>query len=99
MPEPKKPILKWKRNKNKSLQDHHNTLQSHNTTEDDTAQIYTKNKPLPDHQAKIPQIHSKNYTFQDHSSKVKCQSTHKHALQDPTTKSSKNNHFRTIKLV
>ena len=99
MPEPKKLILKQKKNKNKSLQDHHNTLQNHNTTEDDTAQIHTENQSLQDHQVQIPQKHSKNYSFQDHSSKVKCQSTHKHALQDPTTKSSKNNHFRTITLV
>ena len=54
-PEPKKLILKWKRTKNKSLQDHHNTLQSYNTTEDDTAQIHTENQSLQDHQVQIPQ--------------------------------------------
>ena len=94
VPEPKKPILKWKRTKDKSLQDHHNTLQSYNTTEEDTAQIYTKNEPFQDHQAKIQQKHSKNYSFQGHSSKVKCQSTHKHALQDPTAKGSKKQSFQ-----
>ena len=46
MPELKKLILKWKRTKNKSLQDHHNTLQNYNTTEYDTAQIYTENQSL-----------------------------------------------------
>ena len=66
MPEPKRPILKQKRTKNKSLQDHHNTLQNYNTTEDDTAQIYTENQSLQDHLAQIPQKNSKNYSFQDH---------------------------------
>ena len=99
MPELKKLILKQKRTKNKLLQEHHNTLQNHNTTEDNTAQIHTEKQSLQDHQVQIPQKHSKNYSFQDHSSKVKCQFTHKHALQDPTAKISKNNHFRTISLV
>ena len=63
MPKLKKPILKQKRTKNKSLQDHHNTMQNYNTTEDDIAQIYTENQSLQDHQVQIPQKHSKNYSF------------------------------------
>ena len=87
--EPKKPILKQKTSKNKSLQDHHNTLQNYNTTDNDTAQIYTENQPFQDHLVQIPQKNNKKYSFQDHSSKVKCQFTNKHVLQDPTIKSSK----------
>ena len=72
MPEPKKPILKQKTTKNKSFQDHHNTLQNYNTTEDNTAQIYTENQSFQDHPTQILQNNSKNnYSFQDHSSKVK----------------------------
>ena len=53
MPALKKSILKWKTPKNKSFQDHHNTLQNHNTIDDDTAQIYTEYQSFQDHPTQL----------------------------------------------
>ena len=89
MPAPKKSILKWKTTENKPFQDNHNTLQNHNTTDDDTAQIYTEIQPFQDHPVQIPQKNTKKHSFQDHSSKVKHCFTNKHVSQDPVAKYSK----------
>ena len=89
MPAPKKSILKRTTPKNKSFQDHHNTLQNHNKTDDDTAQIYTENQSFQDHPAQILQENTRKRSFQDHSSKVKCHFNNKHVSQDPAAKNSK----------
>ena len=109
MPVLKKSILKRKTPKNKSFQDHHNTPHNHNTTDDDTAQIYAENQSFQDHPVQIRQKNTRKCSFQDHSSKVKPHFNNKHVSQnpvakyskiqpspDPATQSSKNSYFRTI---
>ena len=82
---PKKFILKCKQHRNKSFQDHHNTLQDHSAK---TTSLPIENNASQDHVAKTTPILIGNGTFQDHAPKVTSKSIRNNALQDPISKSA-----------